>query len=290
MIIREKLLTILLTVCGWLSVVITALIAFALIGETILFFGKVSFSQFFLDTEWTPLFWEKHFGIWPLVCGTFVTSGIALLVAIPLGVILALFFSEWAPKLLSQIAKPILEVLSGIPTIVFGYFALSVVTPFIKLWFPSLPSFNGLSAGLVMGLLIVPLVTTLVEDALNSVPSSYREASYALGADRFTTMIRITLPAARGGVVAAGILAVSRALGETMIVTIAAGQQPRFSINPLQSIETLTAFIAQVVMGDTPFGTLEHQSVFVVAFLLFLLTLFLNIVSMWVRDRSTKFL
>lgn len=282
---RDRIARLLLAACAWVSVGVTIAIAGALLQETVSFFRQVSVAQVFFDTEWTPLFWDKHFGIWPLVCGTVMTAVGALLVAIPVGVTIALFLAEWSPRTLRQIVKPLLEMLSGIPTIVFGYFAISVATPFLKLFIPGLPGFNALSAGLVMGIMIIPLVATLVEDALEAVPRSYREASYALGAGRFTTMMRVTLPAAAGGVAAACILAMSRALGETMIVTIAAGQQPRFSLNPLQAVETLTAFIAQVVMGDTPYGTIEHQAVFAVGCLLFVVTLVLNIGSMWVRDR-----
>lgn len=271
--------------CAWLSVGVTAAIAFALLQETILFFRQVSFGQFFLDTEWTPLFWDKHYGIWPLVCGTILTTGVSLGVALPSGIFIALFLAEWAPRSIRTFVKPLLEILSGIPTIVFGYFAVSVVTPVLRGIFPSLPGFNALSAGIVMGIMMLPLVATLVEDALTVVPQSYREASYALGAGKFTTMVRITLPAAAGGVTAAAILALSRALGETMIVSIAAGQQPRLSLNPLQAVETLTAFIAQVVMGDTPYGTIEHQAIFVVGALLFLGTLTLNVGSLSVRER-----
>lgn len=282
---RERLGVGALACCGWLSVAVTAAIAIALFQETFLFFGQVSFSQFFLDTEWTPLFWDKHYGIWPLVCGTVITTTVSLAVAIPAGTIIALFLAEWAPRVVRMMVKPLLEILSGIPTIVFGYFAVSVVTPSLRYIFPSIPGFNALSAGIVMGIMMLPLVATLVEDALGVVPQSYREASYALGAGRFTTMMRVTLPAAAGGVTAAGILALSRALGETMIVSIAAGQQPRLSLNPLHAVETLTAFIAQVVMGDTPYGSIEHQAIFVVGSLLFLGTLTLNVASIWVRER-----
>jgi phosphate transport system permease protein len=282
---RERLGVVALACCAWLSVGVTAAIAIALLQETILFFGQVSYLQFFLDTEWTPLFWDKHYGIWPLVCGTVITTTVSLAVAIPAGTIIALFLAEWAPRVVRMMVKPLLEILSGIPTIVFGYFAVSVVTPVLRAFFPSIPGFNALSAGIVMGIMMLPLVATLVEDALTVVPQSYREASYALGAGRFTTMIRVTLPAAAGGVTAAAILALSRALGETMIVTIAAGQQPRLSLNPLQAVETLTAFIAQVVMGDTPYGSIEHQAIFVVGSLLFLGTLTLNVASIWIRER-----
>jgi phosphate transport system permease protein len=282
---RERLGVVALACCAWLSVGVTAAIAIALFQETILFFGQVSYLQFFLDTEWTPLFWDKHYGIWPLVCGTVITTTVSLAVAIPAGTIIALFLAEWAPRVVRMMVKPLLEILSGIPTIVFGYFAVGVVTPVLRVFFPSIPGFNALSAGIVMGIMMLPLVATLVEDALTVVPQSYREASYALGAGRFTTMVRVTLPAAAGGVTAAAILALSRALGETMIVTIAAGQQPRLSLNPLQAVETLTAFIAQVVMGDTPYGSIEHQAIFVVGSLLFIGTLTLNVASIWIRER-----
>ncbi len=285
---RERIQLFLLASCAWISIAITLAIAVALLQETVSFFREVSPAQFLLDTEWTPLFWEKHYGIWPLVCGTIITTIISLVVAIPVGTTIALFLAEWSPRSVRQIIKPILEILSGIPTIVFGYFAVTIATPLLRIIFPSLPGFNALSAGVVMGIMMVPLMATLVEDALSVVPQSFREASYALGASRLTTMLRVTLPAAAGGVVAACILALSRALGETMIVTIAAGQQPRFSLNPLQAVETLTAFIAQVVMGDTPYGSIEHRAVFVVGCLLFLGTFTLNVGSMWIRERFSS--
>lgn len=275
-------------ICAGFSLITTASIVGILLYEVSVFFTQVSFSQFFLDTEWTPLFYDKHFGIWPLVTGTLLTSVIAMSVALPLGLLLAIYLSEFAPSWLRKIAKPIIEVLAGIPSIVFGYFALLTVSPFLQLFIPQLESFNALAPGLVMGIMILPLVTSLSEDALYVVPRSFREGAYAMGATKLQAVLTVVVPAAFGGITAASILALARAVGETMIVAIAAGQQPQLHFNPMQPIETMTAYIVQVSLGDTPHGTLEYQTIFAVAAMLFLLTLVLNLISLRIRERFKR--
>ena len=284
----EELVEIFCFVCAAFSLVTTASIVGILLYEVSVFFTQVSFSQFFLDTEWTPLFIDKHFGIWPLICGTLLTSLIAMSVALPLGLLLAIYLSEFAPSKLRKSVKPIIEVLAGIPSIVFGYFALLTVTPFLQTFIPQLESFNALSPGLVMGIMILPLVTSLSEDALYVVPRALREGAYAMGATKLQAVITVVVPAAFGGITAASILALARAIGETMIVAIAAGQQPLLHSNPLQPIETMTAYIVQVSLGDTPHGTLEYQTIFAVASMLFLLTLVLNLISLRIRERFRR--
>jgi len=265
--------------CGLLSILTTLGILAVLLIEAVGFFREVSLADFFGDTQWTPLFAEKHFGIWPLIAGTFLTTAIATLVAVPFGLLAAIYLSEFAPGRARRILKPALEVLAGVPTIVYGYFALVVVTPILQHIIPGLAGFNALSAGLVMGIMIIPMVSSLSEDALHAVPVSLREAAWGLGAGRLTTIFKVVLPAALSGIVASIILAVSRAVGETMIVAIAAGQQPRLTLNPGVPVETMTSYIVQVSMGDTPTGTLEYRTIFAVGVTLFALTLLMNILS-----------
>jgi phosphate transport system permease protein len=253
--------------------------------ESALFFRKVSVLSFLTDTQWTPLFYEKHFGILPLLCGTFLTTGIAVLVAAPLGILIAIFLSEYATPRTRRIYKPILEVLAGVPTVVYGYFALLFVTPLLKRIIPSLSGFNALSPGIVMGIMILPLVSSLSEDAMHAVPQSLREAGYALGSTKLEVTTRIVFPAALSGVTASFILALSRAIGETMLVTIAAGSMPQLTLNPLVPIMTMTAFIAQVSLGDVPAGTLEYQTIFAVGLVLFFFAFFLNLIARRLRQR-----
>lgn len=281
----EQTVHALLFLCGLSSVLTTLGIVVILGIETFSFFNEVSLINFLFDTQWTPLFEQKHFGISPLLCGTLVTSGIALLVAVPLGLVIAIYLSEFANEKFRRWVKPVLEILAGIPTVVFGYFALITVTPFLQQFIPGLYSFNALSAGIVMGFMILPMVASLSEDALYSVPVSLREGAYALGASRLQTIFGVLIPASLGGISAAFILAVSRAVGETMIVAIAAGQEPVLSLNPLRSMETMTAFIVQVSLGDTPHGTLEYKTIFAVGSFLFLLTLSLNYLSVTLKER-----
>ncbi|MFN3467661.1 MAG: phosphate ABC transporter permease subunit PstC [Candidatus Brocadiales bacterium] len=283
--LRERLIHIALFLCGILSIFTTLGIIFILIFETVGFFREVSGFKFFFDTQWTPLFAEKHFGIWPLVCGTFLTSIIAMLVAMPIGILSAVYLSEYAPDRVRRTLKPALEILAGIPTVVYGYFALLFITPLLQKLIPTMSGFNALSPGVVMGIMILPIVSSLSEDAMYAVPHSLREGAYALGARKLHVSFLVVVPAAFSGITAAFLLGVSRAIGETMIVAIAAGQQPRFTLNPLVPIETMTAYIVQVSLGDTPHGTLEYHTIFVVGMMLFVSTFALNIISHWLRRR-----
>jgi len=271
--------------CALFSVLITGGVLSVLLFETLGFFKEVSLIAFLTDTQWTPLFFEKHFGILPLLSGTFLVTAIALSVALPIGLVSAIYISEYASDPIRIFVKPTLEILAAVPTIVYGYFALTVVTPQLQRFIPSLSGFNALSPGIVMGIMIVPIIASLSEDALHAVPIGLREGGYALGATRLQVVLRVVLPAAISGVVASFILGVSRAVGETMIVTIAAGLQPRLTLNPLVPIETATAYIAQVSMGDTPHGTLAYRTIFAVGTSLFLLTFVLNIMGFLLRKR-----
>jgi phosphate transport system permease protein len=259
-----------------------------LLQESLLFFRTVPLLRFLTEREWTPLFARKTFGIAPLVTGTLLTSLIALLVATPLGLVIAVYLSEYAPSAVRRWVKPVMEFLAGVPTVVYGYFALLFVTPFLRRFLPGLEPFNALSAGLVMGFMILPVVASLSEDALFAVPVSLRDAAFGLGYTRLQAVWKIVFPAALSGITAAIILALSRAVGETMIVAIAAGQQPNLTLDPLVAVETLTAYIVQVSMGDTPHGTLEYHTIFVVGLTLFLMTLALNSVALWLRDRYRR--
>jgi len=275
----------LLFVCAALSVLTTAGIIMVLAFETYEFLREVSIVEFLTGTEWTPLFANRHFGVLPLVAGTMLVSAIAMVVAIPMGVLAAVYLSEYSPSGLRRVIKPILEILAGVPTVVYGYFALTFVTPLLQQFLPSLSGFNALSPGLVMGLMILPLVSSLSEDAMRAVPNGLREGSYALGATRMQTALKVVVPAAFSGITAAFILAASRAIGETMIVAIAAGQQPRLTASPFVPLETMTAYIVQVSLGDTPQGTLEYRTIFAVGMLLFVGTFTLNLASNWIRSR-----
>ena len=275
----------LLFLCAALSVLTTAGIIAVLAFETYEFLQEVSIFEFLTGTEWTPLFANQHFGVLPLVVGTMLVSTIAMVVALPMGLLAAVYLSEYAPSGVRRVIKPVLELLAGVPTVVYGYFALTFVTPLLQQVFPTLSGFNALSPGLVMGLMILPLVSSLSEDAMRAVPRGLREGSYALGATRMQTALKVVVPAAFSGITAAFILAASRAIGETMIVAIAAGQQPRLTGNPFVPIETMTAYIVQVSLGDTPQGTIEYRTIFAVGMLLFLMTFGLNLVSTWLRER-----
>lgn len=283
--IREKGVQFVLFLCASLSILTTAGIIAVLIFETAEFFRVVPLSRFLTDTQWTPLFQDKHFGILVLASATFLTSVIALAVSLPIGLLSAIYLSEYAPSHVRRVLKPLLEILAGIPTVVYGYFALLFVTPLLKRLIPSIAGFNALSAGLVMGIMIIPLVSSLSEDAMFSVPQSLRDAAYALGATKREVATGVVVPAALSGIVASFILAISRAVGETMIVAIAAGQNPRLTLNPLVPVETMTAYIVQVSLGDTPTGTLEFRTIFAVGMTLFLITFVLNIISHWVVRR-----
>jgi phosphate transport system permease protein len=283
--LADRLVRLVLFAAASLSVFVTAAIVYILISESLVFFGHVSLVDFLTDTQWTPLFANPRYGILPLLSGTLVVAGIALLVAIPAGTTLAIYLSEYAPVAMRETIKPLLELLAGVPTVVYGYFALLFVTPALQTVLPGLAAFNALSAGLVMGVMILPMVASLSEDALRGVPDLLREGSYALGATQAETILRVLLPAAFSGISAAVILAVSRAIGETMVVAIAAGLQPRMTLNPLEPIEAMTAYIVQVSLGDTPAGTIEYRTIFAVGALLFVGTFLLNVASLWLRER-----
>jgi phosphate transport system permease protein len=275
----------LLFVCAAASILVTGGIIFVLVFETVAFLRDVPITEFLFGTVWTPLFSDGQFGVIPLVGGTLLVSAIAMAVALPAGLITAIYLSEYAPSGLRRTVKPILELLAGVPTVVYGYFALLFVTPLLQRLMPGLAGFNALSPGIVMGIMILPLVSSLSEDALHAVPTGLREGAYALGATRMQAAVRVVVPAAFSGISAACILAVSRAVGETMIVAIAAGQQPRLTLDPRVPIETMTAYIVQVSLGDTPTGTIEYRTIFAVGMLLFLSTFALNLVANWLRER-----
>jgi phosphate transport system permease protein len=271
--------------CALLSIATTIGIIVILAIETAAFLKEVPVADFLFGTEWTPLFAVPRFGVLPLVTGTLLVSVIAMLVALPMGLLSAVYLSEYAGERLRRTVKPILEILAGVPTVVYGYFALLFVTPLLQRVIPEMSGANALSPGIVMGLMILPLVSSLSEDAMRGVPRGLREGSYALGATKMQTSLRVVVPAAFSGITAAFILAVSRAIGETMIVAIAAGQQPRLTLDPTVPIETMTAYIVQVSQGDTPQGTLEYRTIFAVGMLLFIGTFGLNLVSAWLRER-----
>jgi phosphate transport system permease protein len=231
------------------------------------------------------MFEEKHYGIAPLLAGTLVTSVIGLLVAVPLGTIIAIYLSEFAPHRLREFVKPLLELLVGVPTVVFGYFALLFVTPLLQKFIPNLPGFNMLGPGIVIGIMITPYISSVAEDAMRAVPMMLREGAYAMGATRFRTSITVVVPAAFSGIVAAYVLGVSRAVGETMVVAVAAGQQPNFTLNPMEPAATITSFIVQVALGDLPHGSIEYQSIFAAGLVLMLMTLGFNVIGHLLRRR-----
>ena len=281
----ERVITVIMVICTMMSILTTAGIIFVLLFQALQFFGEVSFIEFITGTRWTPLFQSKHFGVLALVSGTFLVAILSMVVALPLGLLSAIFLSEYAPNMVRRIIKPVLEILAGIPTVVYGYFALLFVTPILQSISESISIFNAMSASIVMGIMILPMVASLSEDAMRAVPRSLREGAYALGATKLEVSTRVVVPAALSGIVSAFILAVSRAIGETMIVAIAAGYKPNFTFNPFVPIETMTAYIVQVSLGDTPNGTLEYKTIFAVALLLFVITLGMNLLSQYVVHR-----
>lgn len=282
---KERLIEGVLLAAAAVSVLTTLGIVYVLLSESVRFFATVSIVDFLTDTQWTPLFDDAHFGIMVLVSGTLVSSLVALLVAIPMGTIIAIYLSEFADSRVREVAKPILELLGGIPTIVFGYFALLVVTPILQILLPSLPGFSLLSAGLVMGIMIVPYISSLSEDAMRAVPMSMREGSYAMGATRLYTAIHVVVPAAISGLAASYILAISRAVGETMILAVAAGMQPNLTWNPMEPAATITSFIVQVALGDLPHGSIGYQTIFAAGLTLLMITLVFNILGQWLRAK-----
>jgi phosphate transport system permease protein len=279
----ERLIEFGLLCSGIVAIFITLAIVYVLVSEAIPFFEYVSIKEFLTDTVWTPNYSIKHYGILPLVSGTLTTTGIALIVAVPLGTITAIYLSEFASHKVREIIKPILELLVGVPTVVFGYFALMLVTPMLQKIYPDLTTFNMLGPGIVMGIMIVPYIASLAEDSMRAVPMSMREGAYAMGATRFQTAIRVITPAAISGIVAAYILAISRAVGETMIVAIAAGQQPNFTFNPVESAATITSYIVSVALGDLEHGGIGYQSIFAAGLTLLIMTLLINILGHMVR-------
>lgn len=282
--IKEKIIELVLLGCGLVSIFTTLGIVFIIFQVTFEFFQKVSLAQFFLDTRWTPLFAERHFGIWPLINGTVLTTAIAMLTAIPLGLSAAIYLSEYASPKLASILRPAVELLAGVPTVVYGFFALLFVTPVLRSFLP-LEIFNALSAGLMMGIMIIPTISSISLDAIQSVPRSLREGAYAIGVTKLETTIQVVIPSALSGISAAVLLGVSRAVGETMTVLIAAGQEPRLTLNPEQSVATMTAYMAQISGGDSPRGSVNYQTLYAVGAVLFLLTLALNIFGYWIANR-----
>ena len=269
----------LLFLCGLISLGTTVGIIVILTRETVNFFQEVPIIDFLGDTTWTPLFTPQSFGVWPLVVGTLLATAGAAIIALPVGLGTAIYLSEYAPDRTRRVVKPTLEVLAGIPTVVYGFFALTFVTPVLQFVFPGVGVFNAASASIVMGIMIIPMVSSLSEDAMTAVPRSLREGSYALGATRFETATRVVVPAALSGIVASFILAISRAIGETLIVTLAAGATPNLTANPFEGIQTMTAYIVQVSLGDTPQGSIEFRTIFAVAMTLFLMTFVMNLLA-----------
>lgn len=267
------------------SVFITISIVIVLAYESYGFFKEVPLKDFLTETQWTPLFAEPRFGILPLVAGTLLTTGIALIAALPLGILVAVYLSEYAPHKLREIIKPVLELLAAVPTVVYGYFALSFLTPILQKFLPDLSGFNALSPGIIMGIMIVPYVSSVSEDAMIAVPMHIREGSYAMGATKLQTAFKVVIPSAFSGIAAAFIIGISRAIGETMVVSIAAGGMPNLTLNPLEAVQTLTAYIVQVSLGDVPHGTIAYKTIFAAGMTLFLMTLGFNIVGFWLRKR-----
>lgn len=283
--LSERVIESMLLAAAAVSVLTTLGIVYVLVSESVSFFSHVSIVDFLTDTQWTPLFDDAHFGIMVLVSGTLVSSFVALAVAIPMGTVIAIYLSEFADSRVREVAKPVLELLGGIPTIVFGYFALLVVTPLLQLVLPGLPGFSLLSAGLVMGIMIVPYIASLSEDAMRAVPMSLREGSYAMGATRLHTALHVVVPAAISGLAASYILGISRAVGETMILAVAAGMQPNLTWNPMEPAATITSYIVQVALGDLPHGSVGYQTIFAAGLTLLLITLLFNILGQWLRAK-----
>ena len=283
--LSEQIIEKLLAFSGLITVLTTLGIIWVLLSESWGFFQEVPLGKFLFDTEWTPLFTNKRYGILPLLSGTFLTTVIAIVTALPLGIIIAVYLSEYAPKSFRRSIKPALEILAAVPTVVYGFFALTVVTPFLQTFIPGLGSFNALSAGIVMGIMIIPLISSLSEDALYAVPKSLREASYGMGATKFQTAFKVVVPAASSGIIVSVILAISRAIGETMVVAIAAGQQPNLTLDPTEAVETITAYIVQVSLGDVQHGTMEYKTIFAAGITLFVFTFLLNNLSYWIKKK-----
>jgi len=280
-----RLVRLVLFAAASFSVFVTVGIVYILISESLVFFGHVPIVDFLTDTQWTPLFANPRYGILPLLSGTLVVAGIALLVAIPAGTTLAIYLSEYAPVAMRETIKPLLELLAGVPTVVYGYFALLFVTPLLRTFIPGLPGFNMLAPGLVMGIMILPYVTSVSEDAMRAVPNELREGAFALGFTRFRTATVVVVPAAFSGITAAYILGMSRAVGETMVVAIAAGQMPNLTLDPTEPAATITAYIVQVSLGDLPHDSIGYQTIFAAGLTLFVITLAFNMIGFYLRRR-----
>ena len=284
----ERVIEIILMFAALGATFITLGIVYILVTEASGFFKDVSIIEFLTSRQWSPLFEDAHYGILPLISGTLTTSFVALTIAIPIGTVAAIYLSEFASHKTRETVKPVLELLVGVPTVVFGYFALLFVTPLLQKINPDLPTFNMLGAGIVMGVMIIPYIASVAEDAMRAVPMNMREGSYAMGATKFQTAIRVVTPAATSGIIAAYILGISRAVGETMVVAIAAGQQPTFTFNPSEGAATITAYIVQVAMGDLPHGSLGYQSIFAAGMVLFVITFVFNILGHMARRRFAE--
>ncbi len=282
-VLKERAIEMVLFLAALVSVFTTVGIVYILVKESVVFFQQVSIVSFLTDTQWTPLFDDQHFGIIVLLSGTLTSSAVALSIAIPLGTIIAIYLSEFAPFKVREIAKPFLELLGGVPTIVYGFFALLFVTPILQWFYPELPGFNLLAAGIVMGIMIIPYVSSISEDAMRAVPMNLREGSYAMGATRFQTAVKVVVPAAFSGIASAYILGISRAVGETMILAVAAGMQPNLTFNPLEPAATITAYIVQVALGDLPHGSVGYQTIFAAGLTLMLFTLACNVAGHMLR-------
>jgi len=282
---KERAIEAILLLSALSSIFITLSIVFILFYEASGFFRDVSLWEFLTGTQWTPLFAQPKFGILPLVSGTLLVTGIAVLVALPVGLIVAVYLSEYAPFKIKEVAKPILEILAAVPTVVYGYFALLFLTPILRNFIPELSGFNALSPGIIMGIMIIPYVSSVSEDSMKAVPMQIREGSYAMGATKFQTAFKVVIPSAFSGIAAAFIIGISRAIGETMVVAIAAGMMPNLTLNPIEPIQTLTAYIVGVSLGDVPHGTIEYKTIFAAGITLFFMTLFLNILGFWFRRR-----
>jgi phosphate transport system permease protein len=282
---RDRVIESVLLLSALAAVAITLAIVYILVSESLPFFHVVSLKDFFTDTMWTPMFDVPRYGILPLLAGTLVITLVALLLAIPCGTIIAIYLSEFAPHKLREVIKPCLELLGAVPTVVYGYFALQMVTPFLQNFIPGLPGFNMLSPGLVIGIMIIPYVASVSEDAMRSVPNYMREGSYAMGATRLQTALRVVVPGAMSGIAAAYILGISRAVGETMVVAVAAGLQPNLTWNPLESAATITSFIVQVSLGDLPHGSIGYQSIFAAGLVLMVTTLIFNVAGFFLTRR-----
>lgn len=268
-----------------ITIAVTIGIVLVLAIEAVQFFSEVSILDFLTDTQWTPLFTDKHYGILPLLSGTLLTSFIAIFVALPIGLSISIYLSEYAPKSFRKTVKPLLELLAAVPTVVYGFFALIVVTPFLQQIIPGLSGFNSLSAGFVMGIMIIPYISSISEDALHAVPNALREASFGMGATKLQTAFKVVVPAASSGIIVSIILAISRAIGETMIVAVAAGQQPRLTLDPTVPVETITAYIVQVSLGDVEHGSVEYRTIFAAGITLFVFTFLLNTLSYRIRKK-----